>query len=263
MAEIKDYLPGGKLYKGPEVDVLDEQIEEAGKQQEEREASTPDNVDWQKRYKDLEVAYSRQGQQIGDYRKLIDEFVSTTPDESADDSDEVSPITPDDIYENPDEAVRRAVDSHPAIKRAKELEKELEATKRLAIQEEFNKKHPTFQTDVSDPKFANWVHADPTRVELALRADRFDMIAADALFTLYEATKTAKKVERQTSSDLIDQVGLESGSGAEAPAPERYSRSEMLAQKIRAKQGDAQAEAYVRAHATRYRNALAAGNVRD
>ena len=50
---------------------------------------------------------------------------------------------------------------------------------------------------------------------------------------------------------------------AEAPAPERYSRSDMLNQKIRAKQGDSTAEAYVRANAVAYREALMQGNVRD
>ena len=258
MAKYEDYVHLAQ--KSNEENAVDNEIIQASEQQEERETSTPD-TDWQKRYKDLEVAYSRQGQQLGDYRQLVDGYVETfsTPEDKADDSQEVSPITPDDIYENPDEAVRRAVDSHPAIKRAQELEKELEQTRREAIMAEFNTRHPDFQETVKTPEFANWITEDQTRLELIKRADNFDMVAADALFTMYEAMNATPVV----SDAELDQVSLESGSGAEAPAPETYSRREMLQIMTRAKQGDRAADEYYKAHAKSYRDALQAGNVRD
>lgn len=258
MAKYTDYLPGGPKYKGPEEAPIEEEVKQAAEQQEDREESTPE-VDWQKRYKDLEVAYSRQGQQIGEYRQLVDNYLSTdsTPDE-ANGNQEVSPITQDDIFDNPDEAVKRAVDSHPAIKRAQELEKELEQTRQEAILSEFKSKHPGFEDTVKSPEFANWVSDDPTRVELAVRADGYDMIAADALLTLWEA-QNAPKQEQSNVDDAI----LESGTGGD-PAPEaRYSRSEMFDMMVRAKQGDIEADTYVRQHAAAYRQALTAGNVRD
>jgi len=258
MAKYEDYVHLAQ--KSNEENAVDNEIIQASEQQEERETSTPD-TDWQKRYKDLEVAYSRQGQQLGDYRQLVDGYVETfsTPEDEAADSQEVSPITPDDIYENPDEAVRRAVDSHPAIKRAQELEKELEQTRREAIMAEFNTRHPDFQETVKTPEFANWITEDQTRLELIKRADNFDMVAADALFTMYEAMNATPVV----SDAELDQVSLESGSGAEAPAPETYSRREMLQIMTRAKQGDRAADDYYKAHAKSYRDALQAGNVRD
>jgi len=51
MAKYEDYLPGGKLYTGPE-EILDTEIEAAEIQKEERD-STPVDVDWEKRYNDL------------------------------------------------------------------------------------------------------------------------------------------------------------------------------------------------------------------
>lgn len=257
MANIEDYSPGGKFYKGPEVDA---EIDAASQQQEERIDSTPDeDIDWEKRYADLNVAYSRQGQQMGDYRKLIDDYVTTTPDNSQD-SVETSPITPDDIYENPDEAVRRAVDSHPAIKRVEQLEVELEQQRALSMRDDFTTRHPDFEKTVKTPEFANWVAENQMRSELAQRGDRYDMTAADALLTLWAAENAASQVQRDTD---IDALNLETGTGVESPAPERYSRSEMLQQKIRAKQGDLTAEAYVKTHAVNYRLALGEGNVRD
>lgn len=257
MAEYKDYLPGGKFYTGPEV-VVDKEIKDAGKQQEERKTSTPDNIDWEDRYNNLNQAFSRQGQQIGDYRKLIDDYVTTTPDDEANDSVDVSPITPDDIYENPDEAVRRAVDSHPAIQDAKELRKKLEAQELELMKKEFGEAHPDFELTVSTDEFGNWVRENPIRTELAIRANGYDMTSADALFQMWEASKPPA-----ANDTNVDDLSLETSSGAEPPAPDRYSRSHMLQQKILAKQGVTKADDYVKAHAKKYREALAQGQVRD
>jgi len=252
MAKYEDYLPGGKLYTGPE-EILDTEIEAAEVQQEER-VSTPVDVDWEKRYNDLEVAYSRQGQQMGDYRALIDEHIST-PDPTAADLIEVNPITPDDIYEDPDAAVRRAVDSHPAILEAKELKQDLIDQKALTERNEFVTKFPKMQETINSPEFATWVNEDPTRLVLAQRADGWDLASADALFTMYD-----NRAPVVTTPPVVE---LESGYGAESPAPEQYSRSAMLEQKIRAKQGDHAAQAYVKQHGAPYRIALGEGNVRD
>lgn len=252
MAKYEDYLPGGSKYTGPE-EILETEIEEAEVQKEVRD-TTPVDVDWEKRYSDLEVAYSRQGQQMGDYRALIDEHIST-PDTEAEGPIEVSPITPDEIYEDPDAAVRRAVDSHPAIQEARELKKELADNKQLLERGKLVSKHPDMDKIIASPEFANWVNEEPNRLELARRADGWDLASADALFTMYEGT--AAPVEQPPV------VELESGYGSEAPAPEQFSRSAMFNQKVRAKQGDLEAIAYVKANGAAYREALGQGNVRD
>ncbi|KKK75751.1 hypothetical protein LCGC14_2870570, partial [marine sediment metagenome] len=139
MAKYEDY----KKKAEQEENKIDVEVEVAAVQQEERIVSTPD-VDWQKRYEALEIAHSRQGNQLGDYRKLVDDFIST-PADSQEDSVDVTPITPDDIYENPAEAVNRAVEAHPAIQDAKKLKEDLEQQKRDGLQEAFNAAHPDYQ----------------------------------------------------------------------------------------------------------------------
>lgn len=253
MAKFEDYVK--------EETVIEEEIVDATSQQEDREESTPE-VDWEKRYNDMEVAFSNQGNMMGDYRKLIDEFISTPATESATDSTEVSPITPDDIYENPEDAIRRVVDSHPTVQRVKDLEADLLKRTREADIAEFRTRHPSFgETGQVPPDFSDWVMKNPMRVELAQRADQFDMVAADALFSLYEAEHPT--TPNETEAAEIDAAGLETSSGTTIPEPDRYSRSQMLAQKIRAKQGDLEADQYVRTHAEAYRHALIQGIVRD
>jgi hypothetical protein len=257
MAKYEDYVKA----RDPEA-IAAKEIEEAAAQQATRE-ETPPETDWQKRYKDLEVAYSRQGQQIGDYRKLIDEYVTATPENSQIDSVSENPITPDDLYENPDEAVRRAVDSHPAIQEVRSLKQDLEDERTTALRAAFNERHPTAEAVASTPEFANWVNEDATRLELAQRGHQFDMISADALFDLWEAEQAAQAVTVEDATAAVDAVGLETGTTVEPLAPERYSRGEMLEQKIAAAQGNESARRYVKQHAVAYREALAAGNVRD
>lgn len=258
MAKFEDY----QKTPSPEEDKLDAEVVDAANQQEERVVSTPD-TDWEKRYKDLEVAFSRQGEQMGDYRKLVDNYIST-PDEDSQETIDSSPITPDEIYENPDEAVRRAVDSHPAIQEVKTLKQEMEVNKVTALRADFDTRHPDSQQTWITPEFASWVRENPMRGELAQRANQFDMASADALFTLYEDEEAAKQTLEETqAADAVDAAGLETGVGSEPPVPERYSRSEMLEQKIRAKQGIQEAQRYVKHHAQTYREALEQGLVRD
>jgi len=196
---------------------------------------------------------------MGDYRKLIDDYVTTSTPTDNPSSPDLSPITPDEIYENPDEAVRRAVDSHPAILRAQELERLLQERTAATVKAEFTSKHPDFQQVIATPEFANWVNENAMRLELAQRANDMDMTAADALFSLYEAELKKAVAE----APVVEEVSLETAGATEVPAPDRYSRSYMLEQKIRAKQGDMKAESYVRSHAIAYRNALTQGQVRD
>ena len=257
MAKYEDFVKARS-----EENKVETELAEAAQQQETRETTVP-VVDWERRYKDLEVAYSQQGNQIGEYRQLVDDYIST-PSNSQEDSVDVSPITPDEIYENPDEAVRRAVDSHPAIQEAREIKAMFTKQESETQAAKFKVKHPDFETITATPEFANWVKSDMMRLELAQRAHNFDMTAADALFTLWESEQTVQQTVQETqTAEAVAAAGLETGSGAEPPAPELYSRSDMLDRKIRAKQGDLEAERYVKAHAVRYREALGQGNVRD
>ena len=246
------------LHAPTEEDKLDKEIKEAQQQEQARKEAAHD-VDWEKRYKDLEIAYSRQGQQIGEYRNLVDSFLTSTPEGDAEQVAADTPITSDDLYDNPDVAVRKVVDSHPAIKRVQELETELEKTKREAVMAAFKSKHQNYEELLQDAAFVNWVVSDPTRVELARRGDKGDMIAADALFTLYEVVNKQPEPNRTA----IEDIELEDGIGGEPPAPTQYSRSEWMRQLVRAKQGDLEADGYIKANMEKYRKALSDGNVRD
>jgi len=258
MAEYKDYI---KPKEGTPEEVSAEITEAAAQQQARDDDATP--VDWEERYKDLEQHNSRQAQDLGRYKQLMDEYIlSPTPAEVT--PVEREPITIDAFYENPDEAISKAVESHPAIQEAKQIKVDRENDLLKEAQVSFEKKHTDYTKILSTPEFANWLNDDATRVDLARRANAYDFSAADALFTLFKAEQAVRTVQAEvTVQKELEQASLEAAGAGEPPAPVLYSRVEFREQMIRAKQGDPKAERYVSGNIAKYRQALADKNVRD
>jgi len=263
MAKFEDYVKAQEEKKS-----LESEIEDASLQQEERQVAPL--TGWEERYKELEKHNSRQAQELGSlrketdrYRQAFDEYIlgdSTPTDEAAVDN----PITSDDIYNNPDEAVKKAVDSHPAIKEAKEAKAQRERDALAAREKALRDKHGDYEAVVANPEFIDWVKADTTRIDLAVRADGYDFSAADALFSLYDADKKLTESRtRQTRAKELELATLETGMASEAPSEQTYSRYEMREHMIKARQGNVKSERYLEVHLPKYRAALAQGNVRD
>lgn len=262
MASYVDYLPGGKNHAGG----IESEINDADTQETGRQEQTP--IDWEKRYKELEKLNSRQAQTLGEQRRMIDEFIMNPTPAKPVVEEPSQPITVDDFYDNPDETLRKTareeVSSHPAIKAAEKLVKEAEERNRRTAMERFETKHPDYKEIYQTPEFANWLQDDPTRMSLAVRANEFDLSAADALFSLYKAEQGLTTVQdQQRQRQAIEAASLEDSSALIVREPPQYSRSEYIQKLTRARQGDLEAEDWVKRNAPKYREALASGNVRD
>jgi len=259
MAKYEDYLP--KPEGSPAVGIDAEIGDAQGQQQARQDAATPD-VDWEERYRNLEQMNSRQAQTLGDYRKTIDEFITSPTTAQANTEEEPqAKLSLDDFYEDPDAALTKAVASHPAILEAQGMKQRMETDQRQRDLDSFAARHPDYSDVGTSPEFQNWVAENPTRVDLFQRGDQYDFSAADALFSLYKAEKGLTQVN---NAQDIAQAELVSSSGELAPAePAVYSRSEYINKLKRSKQGDLDAEDWVKVHAANYRMALQSGNVRD
>lgn len=253
----------------PPEDGLDEEITQAETQQEER-LSTPE-VDWEKRYLDMEQHNSRQAQELGHLRKenhrykdaFDDYLVTPTPNEEP--LGQVhTPLTSDDLLDRPEEVINNAIDNHPAIREAKEANERRVQQAVIDAQTLFVQRHPNYQETMSDPAFKEWVGQSGTRLGLAHRADQYDYEAADALFSLFTAEQALKGItQEQTLHTALENATLESaGIGEPAPDP-KYSRHDMREVMIAKNRGDAKAERYLQIHLPMYRAALAAGEVTD
>jgi hypothetical protein len=256
-------------------DDLDAEIDEAADQQEERsaESNIPERFknktveDVIKSYTELEALNGRQSTQLGEMRKTVDKLLElrTKSEEPATPAPTKKPVTVDDIYDNADEAVRRVV-REESQSRIEELERKLQETEKQATIREakaiFEGKHPDYKTTVADPAFVEWVKGSPFRLRMAQAADAGDFEAADELFSTYGELSGSKEKQRATSKrDEIRKAGLVS-SGGSSPAPvEQYDRLKLETLRIKARRGDREAEAYLRAHGDAIREAYAEGRI--
>jgi len=270
--KVEDYLPGGK--QDPAGGVIDGNITDADSQQEARQRDpatgqfvTPDAtpaIDWEERYKNLEKLNSQQAQYLGQYKQLVDDHISNPTPATEAAQEEAKLITLDDLYEHPDETVRSAVDSHPAIQEIRELKADLQKRDQADQISSFQERHPDFQEIGSDPKFRIWVDESPMRQELFNRGNQYDLSAADALFSLYKAEQGITQIkEDQTQQQQIQAATLEESSQQMVTTQPQYSRSEYVDTLTRARQGDLQADQWIKRNAAGYREALGSGNVRD
>ena len=256
MANYADYVV--KTEGGLDVDkeIADAQQQQAARQDDD----ATQQVDWEKRFKELEKLNSRQAQTLGEYRKTIDEYILNPTPSEATETAAPTPVTWDEVVEDPNAAILKAVDAHPAVREARELKAQFEKETRNRSLADFQTKHPDYQAIGSSPEFQNWVVEDPTRIELYSRGNQYDLSAADALFRLYKAEKGVAQFQAEAN---IQQAELVSSSAVQVPTTPQYSRHEYITKLTRAKQGDLEAESWVRAHSAGYRRALEEGNVRD
>lgn len=145
----------------------------------------------------------RQAQEVGEVRQLADQLIKAQlqkpqPQSSQPVIDELSDV---DFFADPVKAVKRAVDSHPAVLQAQQATAQLQRTQAL---NRLASNHPDYQDVVKDPEFLEWVGKSKVRQNLYLAADRgFDVDAAEELLGTY---KEVKQIRRQVVEDGAAQL---------------------------------------------------------
>ena len=238
-----------KLIERPEEDENEdyatlEQPEEVVEEPEQPEEVTEQEPEIPDKYKnksiqeivqmhqEAEKLVGRQSSEVGELRKIVDDFVKTqldaqkqSPQAQATEEDDI------DFFYDPEQAVRKVIDSHPKIKEAEEYTRQ---AKQASVVGQIEQKHPDFKEIVSDEAFAEWVKASKVRTELYLRADQqFDFDSADELLSLWKERRQAvsntedlNKADRQRQAKAAA-TGTAKGSG-EAPSRKIYRRADII-----------------------------------
>jgi hypothetical protein len=178
---------------------------------------------------EAEKLIGRQGSEVGELRRLVDDYIRAQA--ASKPQLNVEPVEEEEFFADPKKAVEKAVESHPAIQQAKQLNVEMTRQRALAA---LQATHPDYQQIVSDSAFQNWVYASKVRQELLVRADRqFDFDAANELLSLYkERSGTASKTveaEKQARTQAVKAATTSVSAGSdEAPSKKIYRRSEIM-----------------------------------
>lgn len=180
-------------------------------------------------HQEAEKLIGRQGSEVGDLRRLVDDYIKT---QTAKDSkvDEVA-TTDEDFFIEPKSAVNKAIDNHPAIKEAQNASLSMRRAETVSrLKQEF----PDAMEVVQSPEFAKWIEGSKVRTELFVRAEtQYDYDSAKELLDTWKERQNLSKKVTETSKVDRDQqlkaadIGNNSGA-SEAVAKKKYRRQDIM-----------------------------------
>lgn len=182
-----------------------------------------------KMHMEAEKLLGRQSSEVGELRKIVDDFVKAQLDTKIAPEQQVEEEV--DWYSDPEQALNNAINKHPKIKEAEQLSVAMRQQTALA---QLQEKHPDFQKILQDKSFGEWVSKSKIRLQLFKQADaQYDAEAADELlstwkerqqFTSQAVANEQAERKRQVKSAS---TGNASGSG-EAPSKKIYRRADLI-----------------------------------
>lgn len=227
MAELQDIDDVGEL------ELVEEQIEQAEQQAkpelpEKYRGKSVDEVI--RMHQEAEKLMSRQAQEVGEVRKLADELIKSQlkPKPEPEVAEEV------DFFENPQEAVRRAVDNNPKVLAAEQYAIQVQ---RQQNQQAMLQKHPDAPTVINDPEFQNWVKSSKVREKLFQQADaQYDFDAADELLSTFKELRQVKvkrdeSVNTEERKKTLKAAAVDTGGSGES-SKKIYRRADLIRLKI-------------------------------
>ena len=188
-----------------------------------------------KMHQEAEKLIGRQAQEVGESRKLLDEYIKQQLNTTKND---VQPSTQQEIdwFEDPAKAVNQAVENNPIFKQFKE--QQAEQTKQVALNT-IEKSHPDFMSVAQSEDFASWVQGSKVRMQLFAQANNYDVDAAMELLGTYKSLKgiqeqksqradeTLKKVDSEARTKTLKAAGVQQGGSGEMSKP-IYRRTDLI-----------------------------------
>lgn len=180
-------------------------------------------------HQEAEKLIGRQGSEVGDLRKIVDDFIKTQTTKNSE-VDEVA-TTDEDFFIEPKSAVNRAIDNHPAIKEAQHASLSMKRAETVSrLKQEF----PDAMEVVQSPDFAKWIEGSKVRTELFVRAEtQYDYDSAKELLDNWKERQTLSKKVTDTSKVDRDQqlkaadIGNNNGA-SETVAKKKYRRQDIM-----------------------------------
>lgn len=177
----------------------------------------------------------RQGNELGEIRKLADELIKSQLKPK---QPEAEPVKEVDFFENPQEAIRRQIESNPRVMAAEQYA--IQAQK-IQAQQRLAQLHPDFGQIVQDGEFANWVRASPVRTQLFQAAERYNVDAAHELLSTFKQLRQVKaekpqdlvgEAEKTARTKTLQSVAVDTGGSGES-GKKVYRRADLIRLKMR------------------------------
>jgi hypothetical protein len=232
MAKLMD-VPEVEPQEAPQQEEQQDPIEALAQGEEPQEEELPDKYqgkslkDLVQMHQEAEKALGRQGSEVGELRKLVDNHIlSNTQPKEEEQSEE-----PIDFWTDPEKAIEQRLSNHPKIR---ELEAEKIRTSRETSQARLAQKHPDYQEILGDEAFAQWIQSSKIRTKLFIEADQqYDTDSADELFSLWKERKQLSEATVKSDSaarkEQVRKASTGNARGSNTPPPRKtYRRSDLI-----------------------------------
>ena len=174
-------------------------------------------------HQSAESLIGKHSAEVGELRQFVDGYIkgklNDSPEAVAETSNEEV-----DFFEDPDAAVNRAIDRHPAVQ---EAQKQAQQYKNETALSSLQAKHNDLAEIISDPTFATWVNSSKVRQELYQRADKgYDTDSADELISNFKVQRSvAAQTVAADKQSRQSQVRAASTGSARGSAPQNMGVS--------------------------------------
>jgi hypothetical protein len=184
-------------------------------------------------HQNVEKAFGKQGQEVGDQRQLISQLIGQSQANQVTKPVEEPVSFEDTFYDDPAKAVNSAIENHPEILKAKEANIRGAQGANLA---QLESTHPDFMDVIGNKGFQEWVGKSGIRTELFRRADaNYDFNAANELIDTWKQismigkTREVNKAEKQKRQKAMRQTSSETRSSGDSVGGKKiYRRSDLI-----------------------------------
>jgi len=238
MSIVVDTAPDGVAEQVTETPVVEQEVQQ--EVQAEQDYSPPEKYagksleDVINMHQNVEKAFGKQGQEVGDQRQLINQLLeSQSQANQATETTEEAVSFEDSFYDDPAKAVNSAIENHPEIVKAREGNVKSAKNANLT---QLETTHPDFMDVVGDSNFQKWVGESGIRTELFRRADaNYDFNAANELLGTWKQismigkTKEVNKAEKVKRQKAMRQTSSETrSSGDSVGGKKMYRRADLI-----------------------------------
>jgi hypothetical protein len=190
-----------------------------------------------KMHQEAEKLIGRQAQEVGEVRKLADSLLKQQLETKHD--TQPSKAQEIDWFEDPEKAVKQAVENNPVLKK---MQEEQAKQAQLVALQTIEKAHPDFVSVAQSDDFQQWVTSSKIRTRLYEQASDYDVDSALELLDTYKslrnikqqqqetvkaADESLKKVDAETRSKNLKTAAVQQGGTGESTRPV-YRRADLI-----------------------------------
>jgi len=154
-----------------------------------------------KMHQEAEKMIGRQAQEVHEVRSLADQLLKQQLDSNKA-KQTTEQTQEEDFFADPQNAVNRTVDQHPAVLEAKRAAAEM---RQYQNSQKLESQYPGYRNLATSEPFLNWVKASPVRIALYTKAEsELDYDSANELLGTYQELTNAKATQQATQMKAIE-----------------------------------------------------------